>query len=159
MSFAIGVWAFVRHWDDFGNDPFLVGAMLGPDDSAILFIGDCVGGHIEHLDLAVDATDGVEPFHQWLWAIDAGDDEGAPLEPDDVVEVELGVAPQGMDETVALDQGIPSDETLQVDIDTTGQSFGFFFRLDDLDGDGIWSVGRDSLSPDRFRSRVESQCN
>lgn len=156
---VVGATAFVRFWSDFGEDPFAVGASLSEDGDVVLFIGQCGGGRLEHIDVAVDATDGFEPIDQRLWAVDAAWAGGPSLEAGEVIEVQVGAAPPGMTEAAPLVDGLPDAQKLQVDIDTSVQSFGPFFRLDDLTAGQVWAGGHGLLSPDRFQSLVDDNCD
>ncbi len=104
----------------------------------------------------MDSAAGIEPVNQRLWAIDAPGG-GVSLAPASVIEIELGV-PSGMGETTPLVKDIPANKTLQVDIDTTSQSYGFFFKLDDRAQNEIWSQGG-LVSRPRFTSLVAGRCD
>jgi hypothetical protein len=154
---GLGIWATARYWDDAGRDPFLVGATRNSSGTVSLLFGQCAAGRLTHLVVAVDSEAGIESIDQRLWALDAPEG-GVSLAPESVIELELGAVPSGMAETTPLAVGIPTNKTLQVAIDTTTQSYGYFFEPDELAEHEISIQGR-RVSRSRFASLVAGRCD
>lgn len=145
----------------FFKDPsanqFIVGAEMSEDGTVVLHVGDCAGGELRRLSVAVDATDDTEPPDSQVWSFEAAEDAGLTIAPEEVLKIEIGDVPAGMTESSPL-RPLPADDRLQVDITTSIQSYGFFFRLSDLEVGRVWMTGRGATSPSDFPSVAHDVC-
>lgn len=158
---AVGAILVLFVFEDPAPDRFVVGASLGGESgSAILHVGDCMGGRLQSLVVGVDHDKGfgADDVDTVLWSVVADDTDAAQLTPHGVLDIEVGSVPAGLAETVPFDGPLPAGDTIQVSIDTSRQGYGFFFELGELRIGEIFAGGYGHVGADRFASIAAHLC-
>ncbi len=146
-------------FEDPAHNRFLVGAAPTTDGGVTLFVGDCLGGQLQNITVAIDQADGFGDDDVDLWSVDAGEGDGVALIPAEVLVVQLGSVPTGMTETLAFEGEYPTVETIQVIVETDRQGdYGFFFEMDDLKDGELFAGGHGHVSPDSFEALAANLC-
>ncbi len=146
-------------FEDPAPDRFDVGVELEDDGALVLYLGDCMGGQLQHISVAVDHEDGFgnADADTVLWSADAGERGGTSLAAGGVLEVEVGSVPEGMTETLSFEGELPATETVQVSVDTDRQGYGFFFETSELKEGEIWTGGSYTTA-EEFEKKLPGWC-
>lgn len=125
---------------DPGHPDRFFGVARGDDRNIVLYIIDCRGGDLRSLRVS-PYDPATERRATAVWEIGSSQPSSPRMIPEeDLVEIVIGDLPSGTTTVTPLDRDrLESSETLEVNVETTANEYGFFFSPRDVVVGEIWT--------------------